>query len=136
MRFNEARKLIEFSKKIEAVVGDFATIAGTEAINHFTLNFRKQGFDDDGVKKWQPRKRERKRDSGRAILIKTGQLRRSLIKRKADKSAVYIISSLPYANRHNEGIKGMPKRQFVGDSRKLNRNILRIMDKRIQRAFN
>lgn len=146
MSFNEARKIIEFTKKVEGVVGDFATIAGVEAINHFTKNFRKQGFDDDGVKPWKPRKRDRKRDSGKAILVQSGALRKSLIRRRAGKFAVFIMSPLKYANVHNSEMssqrragrgKGftMPQRQFVGDSKKLNRIILRKLDNRINKAF-
>ncbi len=149
MKFNEARKIIEALNKAEKQINDFATIAGVEAVNHFTQNFRKQGFDDDGsVKKWQGRKRERARDSGRAILVGAANkkqgipLMQSLIKRRAGKLSVYVMSSVKYANVHNEGLRSgrgsgfkMPKRQFVGESRKLNRNILRILDKRIQQSF-
>lgn len=135
MKFNEARKIAEALNKAEKQINDFATIAGVEAVNHYTKNFAKQGFDDDGVKKWQPRKRERARDAGRALLVKSGAFRRSLIKRRAGKLAVYILSPLPYANRQNEGGGGIIARKVVGESRKLNRNILRILDKRIQAAF-
>lgn len=135
MKFNEARKIIDFTKQVEKVVGDFATIAGVEAVNFYTLNFRKQGFDDNGVEQWKPRKRERSKDSGRALLVKSGALRRSLIKRPAGRLAVWIISPLPYASRQNEGGRGILKRQFVGDSTKLNRKILSKIDKRINQAF-
>lgn len=135
MKFNEARKIIEALNKAEKQINDFATIAGVEAVNFYTQNFRKQGFDDNGVEKWKARKRERLRDNGRALLVKTGALRRSLIRRRAGKLAVYIISPLPYAERQNKGGGGITARPIVGESRKLNRNILRILDKRIQNSF-
>ncbi len=37
-----------------------------------------------------------------------------------------------YARRHNEGLEGMPKRQFIGDSKTLFNNI----KKEIDRLFN
>jgi phage gpG-like protein len=134
VRFNEAKKIEDFIKRAEKEINNFSDIAGVEAVNFYTRNFTKQGFDDNGVEHWKGRKRERKRDSGRAILVKSGALRRSLLKRKAGKLSVFIISPLAYANRHNEGLKGMPKRQFVGNSRKLNKKILFKLDRRIQFA--
>lgn len=149
MKFNEARKIIEFTKKVEKIAGDFYTIAGVEAINHYTRNFRKQGFDDDGnIKMWDKRKRERKKkDSGRAILVGSGggTLRKSLIRKRAGRFAFYVMSSgtaAKYAGVHNDGLRAgrgkgfmMKKRQFVGESRKLNRIILRKIDNRINKAF-
>jgi phage gpG-like protein len=135
MKFSEHRKIVAALNQVKGVLNDFHTIAGTEAVNFYTKNFTKQGFDDNGVEKWKPRKRERTRDSGRAILVKSGNFRRSLLKKRAGKLAVYIVSPLPYAKRHNEGLDGMPKRQVVGSSKKLNKDILSKLDKRMQQIF-
>ena len=63
------------------------TVIGNEAKNFFVENFRKQGFDDKSVKHWQPRKIETDRKSrnkgARAILVKSGDLRRLSRLRKA-----------------------------------------------------
>lgn len=134
--FNEAKKIQDALNKAMLAINDFSTIAGVEAVNFYTQNFRKQGFDDNGVNPWKQRKRVRVRDTGRALLVKTGALRRSLIKRKAGRLAVYIISPLAYASIQNEGGRGITPRPFVGDSKKLNDIILKKIDQRIQRAFN
>lgn len=85
----------------------------TTAVNHFSDNFKKQGFDNNGVEKWQPRKRKfyrtrsgkRVDDTTRGILIGkgSGRLSRSLRKRRLTLLSGVITSPLIYARVHNEG---------------------------------
>jgi phage gpG-like protein len=133
MQFNEARKLANHLKKFESQISDMVTIMGVEAKNHFTKSFNDGGFTDETLEAWTPRKRTREK-SGRAILVKTGRLKRSLINRKKGKYSTVINTSLPYAKRHNEGIK-MPKRQFIGNSGKLNRKIISRIKSKINIIF-
>ena len=124
------------------------TVIGNEAKNFFVENFRKQGFDDKSVKHWQPRKTETDRKSrnkgARAILVKSGDLRRSIKRHPANLSnlSIMISSDLPYAKIHNEGLEGkawgkvpfkMPERRFIGDSYNLNeqmkKTVIRVIDK-------
>lgn len=102
------------------------TKLGKDAVNHFKDSFRQQGFDDSFVTPWEQRKGQlnafnvsKKGDAGRAILVKTGRLRRSFQVAAAFKQ-VYITNDTPYGIFHNEGTKKMPKRQFMGDSHTLN----------------
>lgn len=134
MKFNEAMKLETFKLKAGKVIDQFPAIAGAEAVRHYTENFRKQGFDDSGVQKWDPRKRDRVRDVGRAILVKTGTLRRSFIWKQVGKLIVNIFSPLPYSRRQNDGGGGVTARQIIGYSENLNKKILTRMDQRIQAA--
>lgn len=95
---------------------------GNTAKNHFVLNFRKQGFDDKVVEKWKKREKAERKGrgskksaaelgtvrsvkAGRAILVKTGDLRRSIIRNPANRAAlsVKISTDLDYAKIHNEG---------------------------------
>lgn len=80
------------------------TVMGVESNKHFVKSFRNQGFTDTTLEKWKPRKRtERSRSGSRAILVKSGNLRRSVRWRKYGKNAVINYSNLPYAKVHNEG---------------------------------
>lgn len=119
--------------------------AGVTAKNFFVESFRKQGWDDKTVQKWQPRKHADKR-GGRAILVKSGDLRRSIIRDPANRAAlsIKIHSDLPYAKIHNEGLIGkafgkrtfkMPKRQFMGDSYNLNEKVKKVIVKRLDQVF-
>ena len=49
-----------------------------------------------------------------------------------EKMQVTFYTHKEYALRHNEGLKGMPKRQFIGDSKTLFNNV----KKEIDRLFN
>lgn len=73
----------------------------------FKGNFKRQGYRDDsgGVQKWKKRKSTSKKDEGRALLIKTGRLRRGV--RSAPLPGVArVINAVPYAQVQNEGFKG------------------------------
>jgi phage gpG-like protein len=147
VRFNNAKIISDAQKEVVKLVRESVTIMGVEAVKHYTLNFRKQGFVDETVEYWKPRKggfyggiaalRKRERmDSRRAILVKSGALRKSIRYYRSGLGQVTITSNLPYANAHNEGVIGrLPKRQFVGESRKLNSIIIKKLDKRIWEIF-
>jgi phage gpG-like protein len=123
-------------KKARTTLENAMVEIGNSAKSFFVENFRKQGFDDKNVEKWQPRKKADKR-AGRAILVKTGDLRRSIIRNPANRAAlsIKISTDLVYAARHNNGLKGMPKRQFMGDSYNLNERIKKIIVKRLDNTF-
>jgi phage gpG-like protein len=99
-------------KKARKALENAVVEIGNTAKNFFVENFRKQGFDDKTVEKWKARKKKTYRtksgkvvdDTTRAILVKTGDLRRSII-RVPNRSAlnVKIQTDLPYAKIHNEG---------------------------------
>lgn len=115
--------------------------AANEASNHFIESFKNQGFTDERLKKWKPRKN--KKDTGRAILVKKGDLRRSIKVLKVDHSTLRASigsTGLIYAAVHNFGLMAgrkshpfiMPKRQFIGSSKKLNNAIKKIIDRNIK----
>lgn len=87
-----------------------------EAINHFKDNWRKQGFDDNTVSAWKQRKNK---DVGRAILVKTGRLRRSFNSFIESNNRVRVENDTPYSVYHNYGTSKMPQRKFMGRSRNL-----------------
>lgn len=171
-RFNEARKIVEAMKKSEKAIIEMVDTMGNYAVNHFKQSFRDEGFTDESFDPWKRRKvkdsrrgrqfryekfagtdeEEGKRFKvktvdvrsvkNRAILTKTGRLRRSLVAKKSGRYAVRINSNLPYANVHNEGLRSgrgkgfvMKKRQFVGYSGRLNRKIITKLDSKIQAIF-
>ena len=140
-------------KKARKALENAVVEIGNTAKNFFVENFRKQGFDDKSVQKWKPRKRTTYKtksgklvdDTTRAILVKEGDLRRSII-RVPNRAAmsVKIQTNLDYAKIHNEGLMGkafgkhpfkMPKRQFIGDSYNLNEKVKAVIVKRLDKIF-
>lgn len=132
---NEARKIKQALNQFKGELDNMVTIMGNDAINHFKDSFTNQGFTDDSLDKWKPRKRAERKRTTRAILVKTGRLKRSLTKRQVDRLSVRVSSNVPYALRHNEGLSRMPKRQFVGYSRKLNDQLKQKFDRKIRKIF-
>lgn len=112
-------------------------LIGNEAKNFFVNSWRLQGFEDRTVEKWKPRKKETKRTIGRAILVQSGDLRRSIIRQPVNKAqlSVKISTDLPYAKVHNEGLGKMPKREFIGNSYKLNENCKKIVISQLDKIF-
>lgn len=111
------------------------------AVEWFRASFRKRGFTDKGFKKWKKRK---KKEPGRAILVKTGDLKRSIRKGRVSFRQTTISSKLPYSAIHNEGLDGiafgkypfkMPQRKFMGESQKLERKMIKFIYKSIDKAL-
>lgn len=91
-------------RKAEVEIKGMVTIMGVYAINHYKKSFINEGFTDEGLIKWQSRKRLDRKRTTRAILTQTGRLRRSLVAKNLGRYAVRITSNVPYAITHNEGL--------------------------------
>jgi phage gpG-like protein len=108
-KFNLKQAEQKARKAMEAAIVD----VGNTAKVFFVQSFRKQGWDDKSVEKWKPRKRTSYKtksgktvdDTTRATLVKTGDLRRSIIRDPANRAAlsIKIHTDLPYAKIHNDG---------------------------------
>lgn len=117
-RFKIKENVQAFEKlKVEAPL-----VIANMAMNHFLEGFRKGGFMTNASQSgWPKRKLE---DKGRAILVKSGDLRDSIHKKVVTFSDITIATKqVAYARRHNEGLKNMPKREFMGKSKVLNQKI-------------
>jgi len=77
------------------------------AAQEFRANFRRQGLRTKGstVEQWEPR--QENKGAKRAILVKTGRLRRA-IKAAPTYDEARVVNNTPYAAIHNRGgkIKG------------------------------
>jgi phage gpG-like protein len=128
--FDFKEKLEEFKKFKQTA----PRAVGEITANFFQDNFTKQGFDDNGVNPWTNVQRRmsgtdaykypKKKDLGRrtrAILVKSGRMRRDIRVRQATWNRTTIATMVKYASYHNEGTKNIPKRKFMGHSRSLER---------------
>lgn len=85
-------------------------VLGNDAVNFFLDSFKKQGWLGNSFTPWPARKvvtkwGKTKRNKGRAILIDSGRLRRSIRITGASGGAVTIGTNVPYAKAHNEGLR-------------------------------
>lgn len=159
--------------------------AGDTAVLFSMQRFREQAWVDASTYPWKKRQLGAKRNSGRALLVSSGRLRRSVRIMRTTSTSVTIGSDVPYARIHNEGFKGtvsvkahtrtkwvksrvetgnltksgrkqmrtmttagsqyavgqhtrkmnMPRRQFMGNSRQLEKQITRLITAEIMKAF-
>ena len=99
------RQFREFYEKTRRTLSRLPVLAAQDAVNFFQDSFRRQAWIGDTTEPWPARKSDKtRRDAGRAILVKSGRLKRSVRKIKADWDAVIVGTSLPYAKAHNEGL--------------------------------
>ena len=109
---------------------------GNIAKNHFLDSFRDQGFTDSSLSPWAARKTRNKSDrrnrANRAILVDSGDLRRSIRVGTARFERIEVGSyGIRYAGYHNKGEGRQPIRKFVGSSRKMNTEIRNKIRKQI-----
>lgn len=111
----------QLQSKLANTFRDLPAIIGEEAVNFTQENFDAQGWQGDSFEAWQKRLNPnawgKKDDPTRAILIKTGKLRRSIRVSKIVEDTVYIQAGgadVPYARAHNEGFSGVVN-QNVGE---------------------
>lgn len=97
-------------------------VAGELIVNESLQNFKNESYEG---KKWKKREGEEEQDrkKRRALLVKSGRLRRSVRVVKIEGKRVIVGSDVPYAQRHNEGLKNMPQRKFLGFSERLKKKI-------------
>lgn len=119
--------------ELQRMKSTLPTKLANEAKNHFLQSFRDGGFTDRSLSKWKPRKVNTKNNIGRGILVKTGNLRRSIKVRYVSFDKVIIGSyGLDYAATHNYGlnVRGfkMPKRQFIGNSVQLENRMKKMVN--------
>lgn len=129
------------------------------AVEHFKESFENEGFTDRSLIKWE--KRDPDPDPGRAILMKSGELRDATHASKETFREIVISNDKPYAKRHNEGFRGIEyvrphhrktkygkqqvrgfsrrvevkQRQFMGYSQVMDDDIEKMIDKKIMQIF-
>ena len=159
---SELQKLLD--RAAQEIPDKVLKIIGVEGKNFIQKNFRDEGFTDTSTEKWQERKTEdrqgrditRYRTSRRG---KAGNLNKygSSIKDRTiltgfatggnklrnsfryqvsiGSSQVTFYTYKEYAERHNEGLDGMPKRRFMGKSAYLNTQISKKINKELDKIL-
>jgi len=98
-------KLDEALARFEQVKKTLPEVLANDTQRFFTASFRKEGWDDGGLKAWAPRKNPSSKDSGRKLLVKTGRLRRAVANsvRGVAWGLIKFVVDVPYSFVHNEG---------------------------------
>lgn len=136
-RFNFKSTLAKF----ERLQKRLPELIGTKVVNHTKEAFRKGGFTDEVLTPWAARKRPNKADKAtkrkRALLVDSGNLRKSIRVSKATFREIRVGAyGIDYATYHNQGIKGrLPQRKFLGKSAVLDRKIQALIRAEMKKVF-
>lgn len=106
----DTHALDEMVKKLQQVKPKLPAIAGNEMVNFALDNFRRQGFQGASFQPWKKRKSPTKwgskpKRNGRALLILTSRLKRSVRVVRANWNIIAVGSDVPYAKVHNNGLR-------------------------------
>lgn len=145
-----ANKVSEILRKLREFPAILPEIVKGEGLQFISDNFKKGGFEASPgqLQKWPARKpikgKKGKQSNSRALLVKSGQLRRSWDQETHNQTTQTIFqSSRPYAETHNEGGNAgrgsgfsMPQRQMIGPSKELDARIEAKIDREVDKLFN
>ncbi|MDO7877365.1 phage virion morphogenesis protein [Hymenobacter sp. ASUV-10] len=145
--------LEQFGKELRSYLKTVPKLLGRAVVQESADNFRRQGYENDSgsVVPWEPRKQVdmkpgRKRKDGkrgprvpnprqRAILIKTGKLRRSVRIVATTANSVTIGSTQDYAQAQQEGLEHLPARPFITVGKSVKSKITRTITKDITKLL-
>lgn len=112
MAIKNLDKVKRFQKEMPALMREVRKDIAVTGKNFYGQTFRKQGFTDRVFIPWRRRKDGQSQSrkfgqsnqtiSGRAILVKSGELSNS-IESRIYRHAIRFSSDLPYAQIHNDG---------------------------------
>lgn len=88
----------DLQRRVNQLIKETLKDIRTEALEEFDRNFEREAFFNQ---KWARRKYND--DTSRGLLVRTGNLRRSITGRITDRDSVVIETTEPYARIHNEG---------------------------------
>ncbi|MDM1093410.1 phage virion morphogenesis protein [Myroides odoratimimus] len=107
----------QFAKIQERLAGTLRVlpeIIGNEVVNFSLNSFEQEAWSGDSQQVWKKRKNPTKwgkpDETDRALLVKTGKLKRSIRVIKIVENRVYVGaggSDVPYAKVHNYGFRGV-----------------------------
>ena len=112
---NELADFDRMMDRVSRAINDIPRRAGVLAVNFSKQRFRSQAWINHTTDPWPKRKRaawsKKLERPGRAILVKTGRLRRSIRVISVSALRVVIGTDVPYAEAHNNGFRGRIKQQ-------------------------
>ncbi len=119
----------DFNNKIDAldrVAAELPKRCGVVALNFIHDRFKAQNWIGYYAEPWKRRKNPTKwgkvkRNSGRALLVDTRRLQRSIRLETATQEHIIIATNEPYAKAHNEGFRGTVQQNVKQHTRKRTR---------------
>jgi len=99
--------LNRLEKHFSEVLIYFPGMMGNMAVNFFIDSFNRQGWMGHYLEPWVKRKAKRDKRPGRAILVDSARLKRSIRIIRIGIAEAEVGTDVPYAKAHNEGFRGL-----------------------------
>ncbi|MDM1061932.1 phage virion morphogenesis protein [Empedobacter falsenii] len=121
-------RISKLQKKLADTIRILPPILANEAINFSLNSFDQEAWSGNSQEVWKKRKNPTKwgkpDETGRALLMKTGQLKRSIqvVREDIDNGIIYIGAGgadTPYARAHNFGFRGKVDQNVRAFTRKM-----------------
>lgn len=117
-------------RELEAAQVPMMKKIGEVARIFFIDTFNKKGFTDKNFEAW-----EKDENPSNELLVRTGDLKRSIRVSEISEKKVTISSDIAYATFINDGTSRMPARKFMGDSALLSTMVEKEIDNTIKKIF-
>jgi len=137
----------KIGKNLERLKHELPKVLANDTKNYFVEEFNKQEWNGTaweqvqrkipGTKAYKYPKKGADARHGRAILVKTGKLRRDVVNslERADWDMIRFKVKNDYGAYHNVGTDKIPQRQFMGDTPKLRQRQLDKIKSYMQRIW-
>lgn len=142
MAKSAAQQFAKIQEKLASTLRTLPAVIGNEAVNFSLQSFEQESWSGNSQQVWKKRKNPTKwgkpDETDRALLVKTGALKRSIRVTRIVNNAVWIGAGgadIPYARAHNYGFKGRVN-QNVREHTRTNRKGGRIKVKAFERVIN
>lgn len=116
-------ELDNITSALRETVRQLPSIIATEAVNFSKERFLAQNWIDNTTEPWKRRKGskwgKKSEKPGRAILVRSGRLKRGVRKISVSANVVIIGNDVPYARAHNDGFRGEVKQHVKQHSRSI-----------------
>ncbi len=116
----ETLEFIQLIERVNTAITHLPQQVATIAVNFSKDRFRSENWVDNTTEPWKKRKQgwTRDRRKGRAILVDSSRLKRSVRKVSVTADRIVIGTDVPYASVHNDGFRGRVTQHVGGYSRK------------------
>jgi phage gpG-like protein len=148
-------KIDQILKNVDKIKNTVPPLLANQARNFFLESFKQKAWRDGTTENWKevqrriqgtkeykyPKTRQLSRRTS-PILVRTGKLRRAVRNsvRQQTFNKIELVVPLNYAAVHNEGLPmkngdKMPRRRFMGESKRLNNHHLRLIEKEFDKVW-
>ena len=102
-----------------------------KSVKFFLINYSKEGTNKSNFTRWK----DRKKDTGKKILFRSGDMKSSFHIKNINANKVQIMNTMSYSGYHQDGTDNLPQREILYQSDKLDNEIEDLIVKELDKIF-